>query len=203
MSRKKKFITTLASFSVLLAMLLVGVYASIIRRVDISGQITFKGEQVNATVVVEKTGLKAPGHTFVNDDYSQVGEIVGYEIGGYQGNEQNGDKFDLGEIRFSDITTKFSFRIQITSGMQGTVELQVEYQNLIKNLPTEITRTESLTIDGTSQTITQNQASFNWANITAGQIAIWTVIFEVENPASTPEIPLAKYVDETFTIKRV
>lgn len=203
MKRKHKFVTTFISSLVLLSLLMLGVYATVTRQVSITGQITFVGVQVNADVVVTSTQILPPeieinaGHYGYLDN-NKTKSTLELRIGG----NQDGKNFNLGNIEFTDTLTIFSFKIEITSKMQGQALLQVEYTNNIepKDFPSEyfdrVEKLERIKEGVTTPVVGQ------WDNIEPNETIVWTVTFTVKNPSATPDIDLLERINESFTIKR-
>lgn len=121
MKRKFKLITAVASLSLAIIFLGMGIYAAATdRQVGINGTITIKAERVAATVTVKQK--------YGNDAFAPIGSAIQFKIDSEanqaRGTKQLGDA--EGKIALSEAQTVYAFQVSIKNDFTQEVSIGVK-----------------------------------------------------------------------------
>ena len=170
MKRKFKLITSVASLCLALVLMVFGVHAAVSPQITVSGTVSFKAENVFATI----TGVKGTG---ADTGWATTLQQIVYDV-----ETEDAQSIAVGEISLTDAVTTGGYKITVTSDFAAA-----------SNTKVKITSTLPTTVTGTGYTITFT-GDANWTTATTtglsgGQSATVTVTVDV-NPA---------LADATFT----
>lgn len=182
MKRKIKLLVSIASLTLSMALVMFGVYAAATtRQAQITGTISFRTENVRATVAVYEYTGTAPaqlgtdqlvgGQEFDPSEQDGLDVTLGTKVGG-----------EDGEIPMSETVTTYTIVVRIKNdNSAGTLTVQVS--------PPSVTGQEGLSMTPTAGT----------SPIAAGATQEWKYVFSID-PAEVTSSTFTKAITATFTL---
>lgn len=183
MRRKVKLITTIASLTAAIALLMFGVYAAANRTVNVSGTVSFEATRLNVSVSV----YEANATTIVDDVASQVGTTTNLQ------DVTETTTFNLGsvaELSLSDVTgaenQTYSYLVKFVSFYTSTTSKVTITYTAPTGQPDWITHTSISAVSPTAPAAAVTNAATD-LDLNSGETVYYLLTFTID----TAKAPLS------------
>ncbi|MGI5842190.1 MAG: hypothetical protein ACOX6H_02725 [Christensenellales bacterium] len=193
MKRKFKLITAVASLSLAIIFLGMGIYAAATdRQIGVTGTITITAERVAATVIVQQ-------RYGTTGNYNAIGAPIQYQLTG-EANQARGTKQlgDNGAIALSETVVVYSFQIVITNDFAAAVKIGVNPKTVsVGENNSYLTISQDVKLGESTPTLTNGMYE-----VPAEQVLTMTYTYTV-NPANLPSPIPQQQISVELELKRL